>query len=412
MSILERFGVPFQSTPPRGPEIEPKALSREESASSVSSEESVPSVSSKTAEPPKPQQHTPRLESLARRASPLAAPSAQIAALEALSLGDSPFGGDFDAAAASAGCQPLRPDTLAIFQINVGKLCNMTCRHCHVDAGPDRIKENMDRETIDACLSALRQSTAHTVDITGGAPELNPHFRYLVDECVKMGKHVIDRCNLTVLLTERCRDLPAWMAERGVEVVCSLPHYRKRNTDAQRGDGTYERSLEALHRLNAVGYGKGDPARRLTLMVNPVGAYLPGDQCAMEREWKEALLRNHGIAFDRLIALTNMPISRYLEWLIEREQLAEYMEVLLRAFNPATVAGVMCRNTLSVGWDGRLYDCDFNQMLELVCETPNGSSPDIRQWDALRLQERRIVTGRHCFGCTAGAGSSCGGALE
>ncbi|MCK6510331.1 arsenosugar biosynthesis radical SAM protein ArsS [Myxococcota bacterium] len=352
------------------------------------------------------------MESLVRRASPLAAASAQIATLEALPMAGLPFGGDFDAATASAGYQPLRPSTLDIFQINIGKLCNMTCRHCHVDAGPDRIKENMDREIVEACLAALRQSTAHTVDITGGAPELNPHFRYLVDECVKMGKHVIDRCNLTVLLTERCRDLPAWLAERGVEVVCSLPHYRKRNTDAQRGDGTYERSLDALRRLNAAGYGQGVPARRLTLMVNPVGAYLPGDQCAMEREWKEALLRNHCVAFDRLIALANMPIARYLEWLIERDQLAEYMEVLLRAFNPSTVAGVMCRNTLSVGWDGRLYDCDFNQMLELSCEMTDAVSPDIRHFNVLPLQSRRIVTGRHCFGCTAGAGSSCGGAIE
>ena len=245
----------------------------------------------------------------------------------------------------------------------------MTCRHCHVDAGPDRVAENMDRETIDLCLAALDKTAAHTVDITGGAPELNPHFRYLVDQCVARGKHVIDRCNLTILLLPRFADLPAWFAERGVEVVCSLPHCRKRNTDSQRGDGTFEKSIEALRRLNAAGYGHGDPRRRLTVMANPAGAFLAAPQAALEREWKADLARNHGITFDRLITLNNMPISRFLEWLLETGNLQEYMERLTNRFNPATVAGLMCRNTLSVSWDGTLHDCDFNQMLDIPVAT-------------------------------------------
>jgi radical SAM/Cys-rich protein len=227
------------------------------------------------------------------------------------------------------------------------------------------VEENMSRDTIDACLRALDKTEAHTVDITGGAPELNPHFRYLVEQCVLRGKHVIDRCNLTVLLLPRFRDLPEWLAVRCVEVVCSLPHYRKRNTDAQRGDGTYEKSIEALRRLNSVGYGKGNPELRLTLVSNPAGAYLSGNQSAMEREWKETLEKNYGVTFDRLILLNNMPISRFLEWLELSGNLQSYMELLVNSFNPATISGLMCRNTISVSWDGRIFDCDFNQMLDL-----------------------------------------------
>src|SRR3954469_5391482 len=305
----------------------------------------------------------------------------------------------------------LAPAGIDIFQINVGKLCNMTCRHCHVDAGPDRTDQMMSRETVDLCLAALDKTTAHTVDITGGAPELNPHFRYLVEEAIKRGKHVMDRCNLTVLLTGPCRDLPQWFAERGVEGGCSLPHYRKRNTDLQRGEGTFEKSIEALARLNAVGYGDGDPRRRLTLVHNPAGAFLAGDQASMEREWKEGLAANHGVSFDALIALNNMPISRFLEWLENSGNLERYMELLVNAYNPAAVQGLMCRNTLSVGWDGRIFDCDFNQMLELEARYADGRPAHIRDFDAARLAGRSIVTAQHCFGCTAGAGSSCGGAI-
>jgi len=340
--------------------------------------------------------------SLRARGSSLAPPAAQLRTLNALPLAR----GDFDRALGDCGWAELTPAPLEIFQINVGRLCNMTCRHCHVDAGPDRTAENMDRETIDLCLAALDRTTAHTVDLTGGAPELNPHFRYLVDECVARGKHVIDRCNLTILLVPRFADLPGWFAERGVEVVCSLPHFRRLNTDAQRGDGTFAKSIEALRRLNAVGYGQGDPRRRLTLMSNPVGAYLAGSQATMEREWKAGLAKNHGVMFDRLITLNNMPISRFLEWLVESRNLGPYMEKLTASFNPATVAGLMCRNTLSISWDGTLHDCDFNQMLDIPVALPGGRRPHIRDFDPGALQARRVQTARHCFGCTAGAGSS------
>ena len=335
--------------------------------------------------------------SLVSRASPLASAAQQLQVLQRIPVPD--FG------------TKLTPAAVGIFQINVGKLCNMTCRHCHVDAGPDRRAEMMSRETVELCLAALDRTTAGTVDITGGAPELNPHFRYLVEQCVSRGKRVIDRCNLTVLLTGPCRDLPEWFAERGVEIVCSLPHYRKRNTDLQRGDGTFEKSIEALQRLNAVGYGQGNPRLRLTLVHNPAGAYLAGDQASMEREWKVGLKANHGVSFDALIALNNMPISRFLEWLESSGNLQAYMETLVNAYNPATVPGLMCRNTLSVGWDGRLYDCDFNQMLELDARYAGGTPAHIRDFDPARLAARSIVTARHCFGCTAGAGSSCGGAI-
>jgi radical SAM/Cys-rich protein len=350
--------------------------------------------------------------SLLARRSPLADPARQIAALERVSLNHMASAGDFDAAVAAAGKTRLTAREIEIFQINLGKLCNMTCRHCHVDAGPDRTREVMTRQTVDACLAALDRTAAHTVDLTGGAPELNPSFRYLVDQCVDRGKHVIDRCNLTVLLLARYSDLPIWFGERGVEVVCSLPHYRRRNTDAQRGDGAFDKSIRALRRLNEAGYGKNDPKRRLTLMVNPVGAVLTGDQRSMEREWKRGLARNHGVTFDRLIALNNMPISRFLEWLQASTNLERYMELVVNAFNPATVDGLMCRDTVSVSWDGRIYDCDFNQMLDFESIGPDGGTVRIEDFDPGRLAGRTIVTNRHCFGCTAGAGSSCGGAIH
>lgn len=313
----------------------------------------------------------------------------------------------FEAALAAAGIGvALTPGPVEILQINLGKLCNMSCRHCHVGAGPDRLTENMDRATMEACLGALDRLGAGTVDITGGAPELNPHFRWFVDEVVGRGKHVIDRCNLTVLTLQKYQDLPVWLAERGVEVVCSLPHFRKPNTDAQRGDGTFDRSIAALRALNQAGYGGGDPRRVLTLVHNPAGAFLPGSQASMEREWKQSLARNHDVRFDRRIALNNMPISRFLEWLDQKGQAQAYMDTLTAAFNPAAVAGLMCRNTVSIGWDGQVYDCHFNQMLEL----PVRARLHVRDLAEARLG--KIVTGRHCFGCTAGAGSSCGGATS
>ena len=350
-----------------------------------------------------------RTSTLESRGSDLTSSEEQLRVLDALNLLSGDSEADFGQQIARSGWEAgFTPGQLEIFQINLGKLCNMTCRHCHVDAGPDRVTENMDRETVDACLRALDASGATTVDLTGGAPELNPNFEYLVDQCVARGKHVMDRCNLTVLLLPRFAHLPQWFADHGVEIVCSLPHYRKMSTDRQRGDGTYAKSIEALKRLNAVGYGQGDPARVLTLVTNPAGAFLPGGQQSLESEWKAALMRNHGVRFDRLFTITNMPISRYLEWLIESENLETYMTKLVNSFNPATVNGLMCRNTISVSWDGRLFDCDFNQMLDLEVQASGGMS--IFDFDGKRLAERQIATRRHCFGCTAGAGSSCGGA--
>ena len=350
-------------------------------------------------------------ESLQKRRLPLASPQHQLHRLSQVDLSHLPHKGNFQDTLSSHGWQDFCPAEVDILQLNLGKLCNMTCRHCHVDAGPDRTQENMDRATIDACLAALDQTTAHTVDITGGAPELNPHFRYLVEQCVQRGKQVIDRCNLTVLLLPPLSDLPQWLAERGVEVVCSLPHYRTLNTDKQRGDGTFEQSMEALKRLNAVGYGQGDPQRRLTVVTNPVGAFLASNQTRAEQEWKAWLHQHEGVSFDRLIALNNMPISRFLEWLEESGNLERYLERLVQSFNPGTIAGVMCRNTLSISWDGYLYDCDFNQMLDLKATYGDHSPIHVRDFRPEAFQQRQIQTHRHCFGCTAGSGSSCGGAI-
>jgi radical SAM/Cys-rich protein len=344
---------------------------------------------------------------LRSRHSPLALPAAQLAQLDAIVLDDTPL--DFEKSLAATGRSGLHPGRLDVFQMNLGKLCNMTCRHCHVDAGPDRWDAMMSRETIDACLSALDQTEAHTVDLTGGAPELHPDFRYVVEQAVARGKHVIDRCNLSVLLLPRNAGLADWLGERGVEIVASLPHYRRRNTDAQRGDGAFDKSIETLRLLNEAGYGKGDPKRMLTLMSNPAGAFLAATQSQLEKEWKTSLERDCGIRFDRLFTLNNMPISRFLEWLVDSENLDSYMARLAHGFNPAAVNGLMCRSMISISWDGRLYDCDFNQMLELDA-LPDRRAMRIGEFDIAAWQKRRVVTRRHCYGCTAGAGSSCGGA--
>ena len=342
------------------------------------------------------------LPTLAARRDPLASASSQRAL-----LGTLPLAREFEGALATAGLAPLRPATLEIFQVNLGKICNQTCRHCHVDAGPDR-REIMSRETIELCLAALdRSPSLRTVDITGGAPELNPHFRWFVGELHARALHVIDRCNLTILETPSHHDLPAFFAEHRVEVVCSLPHYAKLGTDKQRGDGVFDASIRALRRLNEVGYGGGTSGLRLVLVTNPVGAFLPAAQGSLEREWKRELARLYGVRFDALYTITNMPISRYLEWLRESGNLESYMQRLVASFNPQAATSVMCRNTISVGWDGALYDCDFNQMLEMKSEVLR---PHVRDFDIDALAARMIAVDRHCFGCTAGAGSSCGGA--
>ena len=354
-----------------------------------------------------------RVTSLRSRARTLAHPESQVALLESLDLKASRAGGDFERCLRESGHgDGLRPLPVDVFQINVGKLCNMTCAHCHVDAGPDRTEEVMTRSTAEACLRALDRTTAGTVDLTGGAPELNPSFRFLVEESVARGKHVVDRCNLSVLLLPRMAGLAEWMGERGVEACCSLPHWRRPNTDAQRGEGAFEKSIAGLRILNAAGYGLGDPSRRLTIVATPAGAWLPGDQASLQVEWKRELLARHGVRFDRLLFLTNMPISRFLEFLETSGNLRPYVAELVKAFNPATVPSLMCRNTLSVSWDGRIFDCDFNQMLELESEGASGRRPTVFDFRPGELAARRVRTGRHCFGCTAGAGSSCGGALD
>ena len=342
-----------------------------------------------------------RVLSLLARGLPLASPAVQIESLRRL-----PGLPAFEQTLAEHGVAPLHARAPGILQLNVGKMCNQTCRHCHVDAGPDR-REVMTRETMEQCLRALASTAIPVVDITGGAPEMNPNFRWLVEQVRALGRHVIDRCNLTILETPTHRDLPDFFAQHQVEVVCSLPHYRQPNTDRQRGDGVFETSVHAMKRLNAVGYGQGGPLR-LVLVSNPVGAFLPGGQASLEAEWKREMRRLHDVEFDALYTITNMPISRYLEWLENAQQLAPYMEKLLRAFNPGAAAGVMCRDTISVGWDGVLYDCDFNQQLEMPVSA--AAPRHIRDFDAGRLTGREIAVARHCYGCTAGAGSSCGGA--
>ena len=303
----------------------------------------------------------------------------------------------------------LAAERIEILQVNLGKLCNMTCAHCHVDAGPDR-REIMDRATVDACLDVLRNHPQiRTLDLTGGAPEMNPHFRDIVRAARALGRHVIDRCNLTILLANGFDDLPQFLAANQVEIVASLPCYLEENTDAQRGEGAFDQSIEALRRLNRLGYGGEEAGRTLTLVYNPIGPSLPPDQEELETTYRQQLETRYQIRFNRLFTITNMPISRFLEHLVKTEQLDEYMRTLVHAFNPAAVSGLMCRHTLSVGWDGRLFDCDFNQMLDV--EVAGADPSNIGQFDYERLARREIGTGQHCYGCTAGAGSGCRGAI-
>ncbi|CAE6756975.1 MAG: arsenosugar biosynthesis radical SAM protein ArsS [Nitrospira sp.] len=307
-----------------------------------------------------------------------------------------------------SGLSPLHATGITVFQINVGKLCNQTCRHCHVDAGPDR-PERMSRETAEHCIAALAQTDIPTVDITGGAPELNANFRWLVEQARALNRHVMDRCNLSVLLLPSQADLAEFLAHHRVEVVASLPYYRAAQTDAQRGEGIFDKSIEALRLLNGLGYGREDSGLLLNLVHNPVGAFLPPKQEAIEAQFRKELRAKHGVEFNHLYTITNMPVSRFLEFLLESGNYEGYMDRLANAYNPAAAASVMCRYTLSVGWDGRLYDCDFNQMLELP--VAHGAPAHIRDFDPAQLHHREIVTRNHCYGCAAGSGSSCGGAV-
>ncbi|MEO6315563.1 MAG: arsenosugar biosynthesis radical SAM (seleno)protein ArsS [Chitinophagaceae bacterium] len=304
---------------------------------------------------------------------------------------------------------PLRPTNIEIFQVNVGKMCNQVCRHCHVDAGPDR-KEIMTRETMAQCLEVLKNNPRLlTVDLTGGAPEMNPGFRWFVEEIKKLNRHIIVRCNLTIILAnKKYHDLPRFFKEQQVEVVSSLPFYTQDRTDKQRGSGVFEDSIKALQMLNAVGYGMEGTELLLNLVYNPAGAFLPASQEALEKEYKIALRDKYQVSFNNLFAITNLPISRFLDYLLQSGNYENYMEKLLTAYNPLAAASVMCRNTISIGWDGYLYDCDFNQMLDLKL---NGHSTHIAQFDIDTLSNRAIIVGQHCYGCTAGAGSSCGGAV-
>ena len=340
------------------------------------------------------------LSTLRKRDHPLARTKQQRHILETLPLRS------FDDAAASAGYLPLRAAGISILQINVGKRCNQTCAHCHVDAGPDR-KEVMPRDVLDACLDFLARTDIPTLDITGGAPEMHPQFREIVERATALGRHVIDRCNLTITRLPNYSYLPEFLAGHSVEIIASLPSYALKQTDTQRGDGVFEDSIAALQQLNSLGYGKEGTGLSLNLVTNPVGAFLPANQQSLEKDWKRQLKRRYSIDFNNLYTITNMPISRYLDFLMRSGNLEAYMDKLVAAFNPATVDGVMCRTTLSVGWDGRLYDCDFNQMLDM---TVVPTSPQTI-FDATieGLHERAIMVGQHCYGCTAGAGSSCGG---
>jgi radical SAM/Cys-rich protein len=303
----------------------------------------------------------------------------------------------------------LRHTKTEILQINVGKLCNLTCNHCHVNAGPKR-KEIMTRGTIDRIVAWLAQTDISTVDITGGAPELIPDFQYLIERIkgLDRSRHIIDRCNLTVLLEPGHEDLPAFLARHEVEIIASLPCYSVKNVDAQRGDGVFAGSIRALQLLNGLGYGT-NPKLPLHVVYNPSGAFLPAPQAGLEAAYKAELKEQFDIVFNRLLTIANMPIARFAAWLRHHRQYDDYMNLLVNSFNPATVAGLMCRNTLSIGWRGEVYDCDFNQMLNLQWQ--NGRPLYLWDIEPSEVENRTITTGDHCFGCTAGCGSSCSGAL-
>ncbi len=347
-------------------------------------------------------------KSLKSRSSDLSSSFMQLSVLNGQSIVDSKFE-SFPNKIKKHGHDDLTPNPVEIFQINIGKLCNQTCAHCHVDAGPDRKEENMSRETLEKCLDIIREFNIPKVDITGGAPEMNPHFRWFVESCHEIGAEVMNRCNLTIIRANpKYHDLPEFFKKNKVHVISSLPYFTQSRTDNQRGDGVFEDSIEALKMLNEVGYGKEGSGLILDLVYNPAGAFLPGSQVSLEKQFKEQLFRRYQIEFNHLFAITNLPISRFLDYLIESGNYESYMTELVEAFNPSTVEGLMCLNTLSISWDGYIYDCDFNQMLDLKSAVPQ---THIDQFDMEALMNRKIVLNQHCYGCTAGAGSSCGGEI-
>jgi radical SAM/Cys-rich protein len=329
-------------------------------------------------------------------------------------LGDKPFSNNrlpyFKEQLKKHKLAPIKPSQLSILQINIGYMCNQVCAHCHVDAGPDR-KEMMDLATMKDCLAVMKSNQIKTVDLTGGAPEMHPQFRWFVQEIRKQTSvdEIIVRSNLTIIMAnKKYNDLPAFFAQHNVHVISSLPFYKRNKTDRQRGNGVFDQSIKALQKLNEIGYGKTGKGLLLDLVYNPSGAFLPADQKALENDFKKALKEDFGIEFNSLFTITNLPISRFLDYLIASENYEEYMHALVEAFNPAAVENVMCTNTISVSWEGYLYDCDFNQMLSLKVDT---KSSHISEFNAVDLQQRNIRLNQHCYGCTAGAGSSCQGSI-
>ena len=307
----------------------------------------------------------------------------------------------------ASGLFPLMPLELDTFQINLGKMCNQVCNHCHVDAGPDR-KEIMTLETMEQCLDALDRTNCSTVDLTGGAPEMNPNFHWFVEQLTAKGKEIIVRCNLTIIVAnKKYNDLPEFFKKHKVQVISSLPCYTADNTDSQRGNGVFEQSIQALKMLNKVGYGTNDSELILNLVFNPSGPNLPGDQMKLEQDYKRVLKSDFDIEFNNLFTITNLPISRYLQYLVASNNYEAYMEKLVNAYNPLAAEAVMCRNSISVGWDGFLFDCDFNQMLDLKVAV---QGKHITKFNLEEIQNREVIVNQHCYGCTAGAGSSCGGA--
>lgn len=305
---------------------------------------------------------------------------------------------------------PLKPSKIEIFQVNVGYMCNQVCKHCHVDAGPDR-KEIMSKAYLQLCLDILDETKISTLDITGGAPEMNPHFRWFVESASKLGlKEIIVRSNLTIIrANKKYNDLPEFFKKHKVHVISSLPYFQEGKTDSQRGSGVFSASIEALKSLNGVGYGIENSNLILDLVYNPTGAFLPGNQSQLEKDFKFNLNKNFGIKFNKLFTITNIPISRFLDYLLKSDNYEDYMEKLVTAFNPSAVNGVMCRNTISVDWDGHIYDCDFNQMLDM--KVADKSTQHIKDFNLQKLEQRSILTNQHCYGCTAGAGSSCQGTV-
>jgi len=305
--------------------------------------------------------------------------------------------------------QPLLAEDVRILQLNMGRRCNLTCKHCHVSAGPNRV-ELMGRPVLEKCLQILQEHPIGTIDITGGAPEMNPHLPWFIEKTARFGRRLMVRSNLLILLDAEYRYFIDLYADNRVEVVTSLPDYNAQRTDRQRGQGAFERIIRVMRDFNTRGYGQPCSGLVLDLVSNPVGAYLPGSQDALEQEYRRRLEQEHGVVFNQLYCLTNCPVGRYLEYLLRTDNYEEYMDELINAYNCSAVDSVMCRTTLSVAWDGKLYDCDFNQMLEMPV---NHGAPDhIDIFDFEKLKTRRIVVANHCYSCTAGAGSSCQGCLE